>query len=803
MNFTPRSQKIIKQAEIKAFQLNQNLVTADHLFLALLEEPRNQALELIQEINVDFEKIKSDVTKLLTNNSKLNIQIKVDYDSSFNACLKNSEKIAKDLGQGYITPEHIFLAIVEDKKSTAYFVMNKLKINLEEISAVVKETFHVTSSEQIAKEGEAVAAGNVGKDDDENVSSILEKFGTNLIKKAATGNLSPTIGREQEIDRIITILARKTKNNPILVGDAGTGKSNLAYGLAQKIYDEAVPSCIKNKIIYELNLTLLLANTKYRGQFENRIKRVIDEVRDSQGKIIVFIDEIHTIIGAGSSEGTLDASNILKPALANGEFSCIGATTLKEYRKYFEKDSALQRRFQPVFLNEPNEEETFEIARFAKIPYEKFHNVKFEDDLLRKSIALAQRYITERRFPDKIIDIIDESSAFAKINYISKKTAKLANKLQELYLKGQEAEENQRYEDLNVLHGEIQEVIVKLEESMKKEEEFTKKVTFEDVVSVISKWTNIEPKNIQSDNKDIIKNIDVEISKHIFGQSEAIKKVSEVIKKSRTPFRNFNRPLASFMFCGPSGVGKTLLAKKIAQIIFGSEEKIISIDMTNYSEKGSNAKLIGAPAGYIGYEDSKKFDEIRNKPYSIVLFDEIDKAHPEIYTLLMSILENGQIIDNSGREISFRNCIIIMTSNKGFSLTKPLGFSNESSSLELREQLNKTFPVEFLNRIDSLIPFENLSEQDYKNIAIYEIKKLQQELAKSNFSLDWTPKVIDWIVNQKSDSENGRKIREIIEKQIKTSLVEKWYSNNNLIGAALNISKNQLFVSAVSHQDRK
>lgn len=825
--FTQKSREAIKLAQDISFKAKNSTLDIPHIVLALISIQDSLILELLKKQNVDTISLTYAIKKEIDKLPKIGnpgIQGDSIYISpAVNSVLNLAEDIRIAMKDDYISVEHIFLAII---KSSSSFkdILNSYNIN--------EENFLKTLSEVRGNM-------NVTTENPENVYGALEKYGTNLVQAAKSKKLDPVIGRDEEIRNVIRILSRKTKNNPCLIGEPGVGKTAIAEGLAQRIVRKDVPNSLKDKIIFSLDMGALVAGAKYRGEFEERLKAVLNEVKKSNGKILMFIDELHTIVGAGNMQGSMDASNLLKPMLARGELHCIGATTLDEYRKYIEKDPALERRFQHVLVQQPTVEDTISILRGLKDRYEIYHGVRIQDSAIIKAATLSDRYITDRFLPDKAIDLIDEACAMVRSEIdsmpteldviqrkiIQKEIAQTALKkeqdeiskenlkniqedlkgLREKFniLKTRWENEKNAIEKIQKLKEKIEEINTKIEQAeqqydlnkaaelkygklpavqkeLHEQEEIAKKsiqnktllrdkVTEDEVAQIVQRWTKIPTAKLMESEKEKILRLPEILHKKVVGQNEAVEKVSEAIIRSRAGINDPNRPIGSFMFLGPTGVGKTQLAKTLAESLFDNENSIIRIDMTEYMEKFSVSKLIGAPPGYVGYDEGANLtNSVRQKPYSVVLFDEIEKAHPEVFNILLQVLDDGRLTDSKGRTIDFKNTIIILTSNIGSDI---LLQSIEEEKAKVNAMLRQYFKPEFLNRLDEIIFFKPLSKDNIRNILDIQIDNLNKKLAQRSLSCVFTNEAKDFIVENGYDKVFGaRPLKRFLQKHIETKI---------------------------------
>ena len=703
--------------------------------------------------------------------------------------------------RSFVTTEHILLSLLTEAEGTAVHTLEELDVDIEELQSEVLERM---SEAEESKEKSSRRKPNKGGA--KGLPASLKKFGRDLIGVARTGGLDPVIGRAAEIDRVIQILARRTKNNPILLGEAGVGKTAIAEGLAQRIADGEVPFLLEDKRVVTLSMTALVAGTKYRGEFEERLKNVVDDVIKAKN-IILFIDEIHTLIRAGGAEGSLDAANILKPALARGEMQIIGATTLSEYKKHFAKDSALARRFQTVMVEEPSEEDAEQILFGLRSKYEEFHRARIEDDAVRAAVRLSKRYITDRYLPDKAIDLIDEAASRVRMKNTggTDQLAGLRAEITEIVHQKDEAISGQDYEAAAELRDREQELRAQLEASRRGEDQRTEiVVTEDDIAAVVAQWTGIPVQRIAAKESERLLALEKHIGRRVIGQDEAVRAVSKAVRRARAGVKDPRRPIGSFLFLGSTGVGKTELARALAESVFGSEEAIIRFDMSEYMEKHTTARLVGAPPGYVGYEEGGQLtDAVRKKPFSIILFDEVEKAHPDVFHMLLQVLEDGRLTDGQGTVTDFRNTIIIMTSNAGAnhlrSTTGTIGFSigaqakdtdEERAKKRVMEEVKKIFRPEFLNRIDDMIVFNALGEPELTKIVDILLRDVKARLAEQEINLEISPSAKHVLISKGTDVKFGaRPLRRAIQKNIEDELAERILARDFAAGDVISVRK--------------
>ena len=787
--FTSRAEKALELANDLAMELGHNYIGTEHLLYGLAKEGTGVASKVIEMQDVTPEQIKEEIEVLIGVGSETDVET-VGFTPRTKRVIENAFREARKLGTEYIGTEHLLIGIMREGDSVAVRVMMNLNINPQrlytEILKVINEDEAVMNNE---KSNNNASYGSY------NQTTTLNQYGADLTKQAKEGKLDPVIGRKKEIDRVIEILSRRTKNNPCLIGEPGVGKTAVVEGLAEKIVLEDVPEMLKNKRVVSIDISSMVAGAKYRGDFEERIKKCLEEVKKVKD-VILFIDEIHTIVGAGSAEGAVDAANILKPLLARGEVQVVGATTLNEYRKYIEKDAALERRFSPVTVGEPTTDETIQILNGIRDKYEAHHNVKISEEAIKAAVNLSVRYINDGFLPDKAIDLMDEAASRVKMKTytIPDSLKKLEDKIAELDKEKEEAIRVQDFEKAATLRDEENK---KKEELSKGKEKWNNKnsknvvtLTEEDIADVVANWTGIPVKKISQDENARLKNLETELHKRVIGQNEAVEAVAKAIRRGRLGLKDPNRPIGSFLFLGPTGVGKTELCKALAESLFGTEESMIRIDMSEYMEPHSVSKLIGSPPGYVGFDDGGQLTEkIRRKPYSVILFDEIEKAHPDVMNMLLQILDDGRLTDAQGRTVNFKNTVIIMTSNVGARIITDktfLGFSNgndeeknadkdyENTKKDVMAELKRQFRPEFLNRIDEIIVFHKLNDEDIKKIIDIMINQLEKRLNAQNITLDVDEKVKELIAKKGVDKNYGaRPLKRAIQSMLEDKIAEE------------------------------
>lgn len=789
-NFTPRAQQVLALARKEADRFNHNFVGTEHLLLGLIKLGQGVAVNVLQKLGLDLETVRMEVEKQVGTGPDQKMIGNIPYTPRVKKVLALAAKEAKNLNHTYVGTEHILLGLLREGDGVAARVLKNLDVDIEQTrQEILKELDPNFAAQEEAPPGEAPEKPAQEKKG-EVKTPALKAFGRDLTEIARKGEMDPVIGRKNEIERVIQILCRRTKNNPVLLGEAGVGKTAIVEGLAQEIAAGNVPELLREKRVITLDLALMVAGTKYRGQFEERIKAVMDEIRRSKN-IILFIDELHTIVGAGSAEGTMDASNIIKPALSRGELQCIGATTLNEYRKYIEKDAALERRFQSVKVEAPSVPEAVLILKGLRQKYEDHHKAEFTDKAIEASVKLSDRYITDRYLPDKAIDLMDEAGSRARIGTMTRPPAvkELEAEIEEIKAKKERAIKNQDFEGAAAMRDQEKQAKEKLEAVLKEwrtsREEKRVKVDEEDILHVVSKWTGIPLQRMEQGEMQRLMQVEAEMGKVVIGQREAVSALCKALRRSRADLKDPRRPIGTFALLGPTGVGKTLLAKTLAEQIFGDAKALIQLDMSEYMEKFNVSRLVGSPPGYVGYEEGGQLTEqVRRKPYSVVLFDEIEKAHPDVWNMLLQILEEGKLTDNIGRVVNFRNTIILMTSNVGSDTIKrqsTLGFSpitDETSYEHMRERIleeaKKTFRPEFLNRLDDIIVFRSLTKPDLIEILTLEITKVTSRLKARNIVLEFDEKAKDFLVGKGYDPQYGaRPMRRSVERYLEDPLAEE------------------------------
>ena len=783
--FTEKANTALNLALSSAQELGHTYVGTEHILLGLVKEGSGVASVVLTECGLDeitlFNLIADSIGK-----GSVTILTPDDFTPRTKRVMQMSVINSAKMGHNYVGTEHLLISILSERDSFAVRFLHELSVNPTTVITAIKSSLSdENSADDDYAYGDAKNAHKSKNDDTKTLSS----FGRDLTQSAKNSEIDPVIGRESEIARVIQILSRRTKNNPVLIGEPGVGKTAVAEGLAVKIAQGDVPEHLKTKRVFSLDLTSMIAGTKYRGDFEDRIKKVIEEVKKSDD-IILFIDELHTIIGAGSAEGSADAANILKPSLARGDFQVIGATTLDEYRKHIEKDAALERRFQPVQVDEPSKEDAVKILKGLRDRYEAHHKIKISDEAIESAVELSSRYIADRYLPDKAIDLIDEASSKVRLSNLTAPVAikDLEEKIEELEKEKASAVNEQDFERAASIRDEQKKLKTELEDMKKDWSEHAKGVsgvvTKEDIASIVSDWTKIPVVELTKQESLRLLNMEEELHRRVIGQHEAVQAVAKAIRRGRAGIKDPNRPMGSFIFLGPTGVGKTELCKALASSMFGDEKAILRLDMSEYMEKHTVSRLVGSPPGYVGYDEGGQLTEkVRRKPYSVVLFDEIEKAHPDVFNMLLQILEDGRLTDSQGRTVDFKNTVIIMTSNIGARLIvekqKTLGFTTDSSENEnirslVINELKKVFRPEFLNRVDDTIVFTKLSKDEIKEIAKLMLKNLSNRLDSMGITLTFTDSAVEKIADEGFDDTYGaRPLRRAIVQNIEDKLSEK------------------------------
>ncbi len=791
-NFTDRVRKVLAMAREEAIRLQHDYVGTEHILLGLIREGEGVAAAVLTNLNVDLDQIHDQVEESVKKGKATIALGELPYTSRAKKVLEFAMAEARELNHSYVGTEHLLLGLLREEKGIAAQVLNSLGVSMEEARS---ETLKVLGSDVGPSEpagigGGAPATPPTGKGEKKSKTPALDHFCRDLTDLARRGKLDPTIGRATEIERVVEILCRRKKNNPVLIGEPGVGKTAIVEGLAQLISRNEVTESLKDHRVLALDMAAVIAGTKYRGQFEERLKAVMNEISQNKN-VVLFIDELHTLVGAGAAEGAIDASNMLKPSLSRGELQCIGASTLNEYRKYIEKDGALERRFQPVIVDPPTVDETVDILQGLRTHYEDHHRVIIPDDAVRQAAKLSDRYITDRFLPDKAIDVIDEAGARARIaaQVPPPQVEELKDELAEIADRKEGAIRDQDFERAAELRDEERALQEKIRAAQDEWEEERKRhrpeIAIEDVAFIVSRWTGIPVTRLQQAETDRLIQMEEELHKRVVGQHDAITAIARAIRRSRAGLKDPNRPIGSFIFSGPTGVGKTELARALAEFLFADREALIRVDMSEYMEKFSVSRLIGAPPGYVGYEDSGALTKaVRRRPYSVVLLDEIEKAHPDVFNILLQVLDEGHLTDNYGRVIDFKNTVLIMTSNLGgrdISKGGSLGFhdSDAKSSYEVmqdkvRSEIEKAFNPEFLNRVDDTIVFHTLSRDEIGQVVHILLKDISGRLAEEDLSLSLSDGAIDFLVERGYDEKFGaRPLKRAIQRYLEDPLSER------------------------------
>ena len=801
--FTNRANKAIEIANDIALELGHSYIGTEHILYGLAKEGNGIASKVLENQNVTADDILNKIEELIGSDEP--IENIVDFTPRTKRVVESAFIEARKLGYNFIGTEHLLIGILREGDCVAAKILLDLNVNIpklyNEIVKVINEGEDYSSSDDSSTNSNGGKRRGKGS---YNQTPTLNQFGQDLTKKAEEGKLDPVIGRKQEIERVIEILSRRTKNNPCLIGEPGVGKTAAVEGLAQKIAAGDVPEILKDKRVVTLDISGMVAGSKYRGDFEERIKKTLNEVKKA-GDVILFIDEIHTIVGAGAAEGAIDAANILKPLLARGEIQLVGATTLNEYRKFIEKDAALERRFSPVTVNEPSEKDTIQILKGIRDKYEAHHNVKITDEAIEAAVKLSIRYVNDRFLPDKAIDLIDEASSRARLKTYTEPDSlkELQEEIEKTKNEKEEAVRCQNFEKAAKVRDEQRKEKALRDKFEKEQSKWKSKntksivtITEENIAEVIANWTGIPAKKITEDENEKLKNLEKELHKRVIGQNEAVEAVSKAIRRGRVGLKDPNRPIGSFLFLGPTGVGKTELSKALAEVLFGDENAMIRLDMSEFMEPHSVSKLIGAPPGYVGFDDGGQLTEkIRRKPYSVVLFDEIEKAHPDVMNMLLQILEDGRLTDSQGRTVNFKNTVIIMTSNLGARLItdkKHLGFTNssnlsnkenksidiqkeyEETKKEVMAELKKELRPEFINRIDEIIVFHKLNDNEIGQIIDIMLKEVVNRLKEQKYDIELEPEVKEMVAKEGIDKNFGaRPLRRTIQNLVEDKLAEE------------------------------
>lgn len=776
--FTERARKVLVLAKEEARRFNHDYIGTEHILLGLIREGEGVACAVLQNIGMDIGRLRAEIEKLMSPGAAASVLGDIPFTPRAKKALELATEEARSLGHNYIGTEHILLGLLREEEGIASQVLFSLGVDIRkaknEISALL---------------GGAAGASHGQAKKSVSKTPALDSFGRDLTKLQKEGELDPVIGRRAEIERVIQVLSRRTKNNPVLLGEAGVGKTAIVEGLAQSVVRGDVPEMLRNKRIVVLDLALMIAGTKYRGQFEERIKAVMEEIKRSKD-VIIFVDELHTLVGAGAAEGAIDASNILKPALSRGEIQCIGATTLDEYRKHIEKDAALARRFQMIFVEPNTVSETIQILEGLRDKYEAHHRVKFTDESLQAAAKFSDRYISGRFLPDKAIDLVDEAGARSRLAKLTTPDGikKLEEKIAEIIREKEAFIRQQDFEQAAKLRDEEKKLRFELDnvrkEWSKKRDKISPEVKEEDIAQLVSQVTGVPTYRLEQKESEKLMKMEDILSKKVIGQQEAIRAISRAVRRARAGVKEPRRPIGSFMFLGPTGVGKTLLARALAEFMFGNEEALIQLDMSEYMEKFNVSRLVGAPPGYVGYEEGGQLTErVRRRPYSVVLLDEIEKAHPDVYNLLLQILEEGRLTDSYGRPVDFRNVILIMTSNVGADIIRQkgsLGFKTKNNDIDyegmkssLLDEVKKTFKPEFLNRLDEITVFRSLDKKSLEKIVEIEIAYVNQRLKEQGFIVTLTSGAKELFIEKGFDPSYGaRPLKRVIQRFVEDPLAE-------------------------------
>lgn len=803
--FTQSAIKVLKLAQYEAKHLKHRHVGTEHILLGLLHEGTNVAAKALSSIGIDLYTVRQRVHELVEKEDFDDLETEeIGYSPEAKTIMEYAVEQAQALGHDYIGTEHILLGIIYDTESIACEILISLGADLDIIHDAIldllnEDTLNDMPKLNVFNENKAPKKDNNAKDNKQKNNSatpLLDKYGRDLNILAQEEKIDPVIGRNREIERVIQILSRRTKNNPILIGEPGVGKTAVTEGLAQRLINGNIPKVLASKRIISLNMASLVAGTKYRGDFEDRLKKIIDEIIENKN-IILFIDEMHTLIGAGAAEGSMDAANILKPALSRGEIQVIGATTLKEYKKYIEKDSALERRFQTIMVNEPSAKDAISILKGIRNKYEKFHCAKITDEAIKAAVKISQRYITDRFLPDKAIDLMDEAAAKVRLKTVNIPTniSQLEQKIQDLKKAKEKAIDNQDYELAATIRDQeiqIKEELATAKTAWEKQNNAQIAVTEEDIADVATLWTGIPVKRLVAKEADRLLHIEDILHKRVVGQNEGVNAVAKAIRRARAGLKDPKRPIGSFLFLGPTGVGKTELARSLAEAIFGDESAMIRFDMSEYMEKHTVSRMLGAPPGYIGYDEGGLLtDAVRRKPYAVILLDEIEKAHPDIFNILLQVLDDGRLTDSQGRTVDFKNTVIIMTSNAGaFKLqpqkTNTMGFAvNEDKQIKqnakkiVMDEVKRQFKPEFLNRIDEIIIFEPLTDKELTQIVTLLLNDVQKRLAEMDIELIIKDEVKSYLLKHGTDTIYGaRPLKRAVQRYLQDPLAEQLLQKN-------------------------
>src|SRR3989449_3953345 len=791
--FTEPARRVVILAQEEAKRLKHSAVGTEHILLGIIREGEGVASKVLESLNISSDRVRVEIETAIGRGERAPYE-EVAVTPRAKKVLELALDEARRLGHNYIGTEHLLLGLIREGEGVAARVLEAMGADLERVRAQVVYL--------LGEEGTTAYTKQSSK------TPTLDEFGRDLTKLARESKLDPVIGRDREIERVIQVLSRRTKNNPALIGEPGVGKTAITEGLAQRIVRGDVPEVLRNKRVVQLDLAALVAGTKYRGEFEERMKKVMDEIRKAQSEVVLFVDELHTLVGAGAAEGAIDASNILKPALARGELQCIGATTLDEYRKYVERDAALERRFQPILVSEPSVEQTIEILKGLRERYESHHGVTISDEALVAAATLAEKYIADRFLPDKAIDLMDEASSKIRLqaSFLPQEVRQAVEKAERVRREKEEAIKNQDFEKAAQLRDKervLRQKLEELESSWKREKgRDISTVTGEDIADVVSSWTGIPVTRLVEEETQRLLKMEESIHERIVGQEEAVSAVAKAVRRARTGLKDPRRPVGSFIFLGPTGVGKTELARALAEFLFGDENALIRIDMSEYSERHTISRLVGSPPGYVGYEEGGQLTEaVRRRPFSVVLFDEIEKAHPEIFNVLLQILDDGRLTDAQGRAVDFKNAVIIMTSNLGTSfigkrtapgfLAEGEGETHDKMKEKVLDELKRAFRPEFINRVDDIIVFHALSKENITAIVRLMLTRINAQISDRGIQLEPTEAALDLLVQKGFDPTYGaRQLRRSIQKEVEDPLAEAIVRGQFADGARIEVDVN-------------